>query len=537
MPWRGEQAEYEATGLRYPTLGVEAVGWIEENCVIPDGDQQGDPFRLTNEMVRFLLQYYRIHPDGWSQKHEGPRFQHERGGQLVRPQKWGKGPFSAAIICFEAVGPCVPAGWDADGAIVGRPWQTPTIQVTALSEEQTDNVFRALIPMIQLGALNERIPDTGITRVNLPGGGIISPVTASARSRLGQRLTFAVEDETHGWTERSAGIRLADTQRRNMAGMGGRWIETTNAWDITEGSVAQLTYESPIGVYVDYPQPIGGSIRNKAERRRAMRHAYGDSVRNGKNWKGWVDLDRIDIEIEALSKRDPAQAERFFLNRVHAGEDVIFDVAAWADAADPAHVVADNALISIGVDGARREDDLAIIATELETFHQWPLFIASRPEFAGPDYEHDLEAADAAIAAAFDRYDVALLYADPQGIYHLVDRWIGRYGKERCAEWFTNQPSSRKVGHAVANYVTAVANGDMSHDGDSVFTRHILNARRKSLSTLDDDGRPMYSLQKDRPHSRNKIDAAMAAMLSCEARSDAIAKGALNRRHRWFMGV
>lgn len=538
MSWRGPEAEFEATGLRFPTLGVRAIEWIEDNCVIPDGDQQGDPFILTDEMCRFLVHFYRLDPAGWSQRHDGPRFAHERGGQLVRPQKWGKGPFSAAVICFEADGPCVPDGWDAEGAVVGRPWQTPTIQVTALSEEQTDNVFRALVPMIQMGPLNDRIPDTGITRVNLPGGGIISPVTASARSRLGQRLTFAVEDETHGWTERSQGIRLADTQRRNMAGMGGRFMETTNAWDITEGSVAQLTYENQVGVYVDYPQPIGGSVRNKAERRKAMRHAYGDSVRNGPRWRGWVDLDRIDVEIEALVKRDPAQAERFFLNRVHAGEDVVFDLNAWADSAHPETVIADKSMIAIGVDGARYFDALAIVATDIQTFHQWPLFIAEVPENAGPDYEHDLEGADAAVAAAFDRYDVRQLYADPQKIEHLVDRWIGRYGKDVAVEWFTNQRSSRKVGDAVAFYVTAVASGDMTHDGDSVFTRHILNSRRKTLTSLDDDGRPQFTLQKDRPGSRNKIDAAMAGMLSCEARRDAIAKGALNKpAARWFMGV
>ena len=538
MPWRGPAAEFEATGLRYPTLGFVAGEWIESHCVIPDGDQMGQPYRLTTEMLRFLVEFYRVDPEGWSGKYDGPRFHYERGGQLVRPQKWGKGPFSAALICFEAVGPCVPAGWDGRGDAVGRPWQTPTIQVTAMSEEQTDNVFRCLLPMIQMGPLDQVIPDTGITRINLSGGGIIEPVTASARSRLGQRLTFCVQDETHSWTERSQGIRLADNQRRNMAGMGGRWVETTNAWDMTEGSVAQLTYESPVAVYVDYPQPIGGSVRNKAERRKAMRHAYGDSVRNGPSWRGWVDLDRIDIEIEALAKRDPAQAERFFLNRVHAGEDVVFDLAAWNAAARPDIVVADRSMVTIGVDGARYNDALAIVATEIATFHQWPLFIAVAPENAGPDYEHDLQAADDAVAAAFDRYDVRQLYADPQKIEHLVDRWVGRYGKDVAVEWFTNQRASRKVGDAVGFYVTAVASGDMTHDGDSVFTRHILNARRKTLTSLDDDGRPQFTLQKDRPGSRNKIDAAMAGMLSCEARRDAIAKGALNKpAARWFMGV
>ena len=87
--------------------------------------------------------------------------------------------------------------FDKSGDLVdGRPWDTPWIQVTAISEDQTANVFRALLPMIQLSdSLNMEIADTGLTKVNLPGGGLIEPVTASARSRLGQRITFVVQDE------------------------------------------------------------------------------------------------------------------------------------------------------------------------------------------------------------------------------------------------------------------------------------------------------------------------------------------------------
>lgn len=537
MPWRGRKAEREQYGLDWPTLGIEAWRWIEENCVIPDGDRAGEPFTLTDEMVRFLLHYYRLNPGTRSLKWDGPRFFHERGGQLVRPQKWGKGPFSAALICFEAAGNALPAGWDSDGRVVGRPWPTPHVQITAISEEQTDNVYRALLPMVRMGPLDAVMPDTGLTRINLPGGGLIEPVTASALSRLGQRVTFVLADETHGWTDRNSGKRLADNQRRNLAGMGGRWAETTNAWAINDDCVAQDTFENPVGVYVDYPAPIGGSVRNKAERRKAMRHAYGDSVRNGSTWYGWVDLDRIDVEIEALLKRDPGQAERFFLNRVHAGEDVAFDLAAWAAAAHPETIIADGALITIGVDGARWEDALAVVATDVENFHQWPLIVIEKPAGAGPDYEHDFELVDATVEAAFERFDVALLYSDPQKIEHLTDRWTGRWGRDRVADFVTNL-RSRKLGSAVAYYVSAVAGGDVTHDGDSVFARHVANARRKILPATDDDGRSLFTLCKDRAHSPNKIDAAMAGMISAAARSDAIAKGALNRRRpAWFVGL
>ena len=537
MTWRGPDAELDDTGLDFPTLGIEAWQWIEENCVIPDGDQLGEPFRLTDEMLRFLVHYYRLDPKGESMKWNGPRFHHARGGQLVRPQKWGKGPFSAAVICFEACGPALPDGWDAQGRPVGRPWPTPHIQITAISQDQCANVYRALLPMIRFGPLDADIPDTGLTRINIPGGGLIEPVTASALSRLGQRVTLTLGDETHGWTTVNGGKRLADNQRRNLSGMGGRFLETTNAWSITEDSVAQDTFENPVGVFVDYPAPIGGSIRNKSERRKAMRHAYGDSVRNGPTWKGWVDLDRIDVEIDALSKRDPAQAERFFLNRVHAGEDVAFDLEAWRNAAHPEIVVPDGTLIAIGVDGARWEDALSVIAVTIDGAHLWPIVTLEKPPGAGPDYEHDFDYVDAMVTAAFERWKVGLLYADPQKIEHLTDRWTGRWGKDRVADFVTNL-RSRRLGDAVGCFVAAVAGGDVTHDGDSVFARHIANARRKLLPALDDDGRNLYTLTKDRPHSPNKIDSAMAAVIAFEARRDCISKGMLNpERPTWFVGI
>lgn len=510
MPWRGPSEPGE-----FPTLGYEVADWIEACCVIPDGENQGDAYVLTDEMLRFLLWHYRLKPDADLERLEkaGEAFWFERGSQLVRPQKWGKGPLSAALICAEAAGPVLFDGWNSDGEPVGRPWSTPHIQVTAVSEDQTDNVFRALLPMIELGDLKADVPDTGLTRVNLPGGGLIEPVTASARSRLGQRITFVVQDETHSWIAKNGGHKLADNQRRNLAGMGGRFMETTNAWDPTEDSVAQRTNASPVGVHVDFPATLPGSVRNKRERRRVMRHGYGDS------W--WVSLDRVDVEVEALLAHDPAQAERFFLNRVHAGESAAFDLHAWEQNRTDREVPW-RAVITIGVDGARFDDALGIVATEVASGFQWPLAILERPDHAGDDYEHDFEAADGAMVDAFRLYKPWRVYIDPQRIEKLVDRWQGRWGDKRIVEWHTNRP--RQIGYATRKYREAIAAGEVLNDGDVVLTRHVGNARRSALSAKDDTGRPLWTLAKEAPG--RKIDGAMAGVLSWECRSDCIAAGA-----------
>lgn len=320
MPWRGPQHEGD-----FPSLGWEVVDWIESYCVIPDGMHMGQPYKLTDEMVRFIVNHYRVKETA-SAERPASAF-HYRRSQLVRSQKWGKGPFSAALICAEAVGPVLFDGWGSDGEPVGRPWATPLIQVTAASEDQTANVYAALTPMIEESdELSLLIPDTGETRINLPGGGRIEPVTSQARSRLGQRVTFVVQDETGTWTKSNGGQNLADTQRRGLAGMGGRAIETTNAWDPSENSVAQQTYESPAkDINRDFRQaPVGLSYTNKAERRRIHKHVYGDS------W--WIDLDRIEAEAFELVQRDPAQAERFFGNRIVHGMGAWLKPGLWESA-------------------------------------------------------------------------------------------------------------------------------------------------------------------------------------------------------------
>lgn len=507
MPWRGPEHPGE-----FPTLGYLVAELVQAKCAIPDGEHAGRPFVLTDEMLRFLLWFYRLEP-------ETGRFTYGRGAQLTRPQKWGKGPFASAIICAEAdpEGPVRFAGWDASGEPVGQAVPTPWIQVTAVSEDQTDNVWSALQAMIELGSIAADIPDTGLTRINLPNGGKIEPVTSSAQSRLGQRLSFALQDETHSWTRLNGGRKVADTQRRNLAGMGGRWAETTNAWDPAEESVAQQTSEAQEpGVFFDDVEPGAGSIRNKAERRRMMRKVYGDS------W--WVDLDRVDAEIEALLPRDPAQAERFFLNRKRATEDAAFAKERWEALANREHDVEPGSLIVIGADGARFADALAIVATAVESGHQWPLGIWERPPSAADDYEHPAEQIDGVMLDAFERYDVWRAYVDPQWIEHLLDRWQGRWGLKRVLPWYTHRP--RQAAFAVRNYGSAINAGDLSHDGDPVLARHIANAKKQKVNVYDEKHRQMHVISKDTPDSPRKIDGAMAGVLSWEARGDAIAAGA-----------
>lgn len=518
MPWRGPEVPGE-----FPTLGYEVADWIEARCAIPDREQVGNPFLLTDEQLLFLLHFYRLDPDTG-------RFVHFRGAQITRPQKWGKGPLAAALVCAEAQGPVLFDGWDADGNPVGKSWATPLIQVTAVTESQTENIYSALLPMIELGALRAEIEDTGLGRINLPGGGKIEPVTAGALSKLGQRVTFVPQDQTESWVRTNQGRKLADNQRRGLAGTGGRWLSTPNAWDPTEESVAQYTAENEHeGVYHDDVEPPEGlSIRNKTERRRALRAVYGDSLtgkRGGKKGAiaSWLDLDRLDAEIVALLARDPAQGERWFLNRKEADEAKAFNGQHWDEMAS-SFTIAKKSLVVVGGDGARFVDGLGLVGTNVETGNQWCIGIWEREESAPEDYEHPFAEIDGALSEVFEVCDVWRGYFDPQWIEEWVDAWQGRWGEKRIKRWWTNRP--KPVAYAVRNYEQAIASKAFEHDGSADLGRHIKNAVKRPVNVFDEKHRQMHSIGKDKADSPRKMDGAMAAVLSWEARGDAIAAGA-----------
>ena len=115
--------------------------------------------------------------------------------------------------------------------------------------------------------------------------------------------------------------------------MGGRTLETTNAWDPSENSVAQTTYESSApDVFRFYRNPDlnpdlvdshGNRLtyRRKDHRRRLHAFAYEGS------W--WVDLDSIEAEAAELMEHDAAQAERFFGNRLVYGAGAWLPEGAW----------------------------------------------------------------------------------------------------------------------------------------------------------------------------------------------------------------
>lgn len=177
----------------------------------------------------------------------------------------------------------------------------------------------------------------------------------------------------------------------------------------------------------------------------------------------------------------------------------------------------------MGFDGAQFRDSVGLVATHVATGYQWVLGAWECPP-GRDDWQVPAEEVDDAVKAAFQRYEVWRLYADPPYWQSWVAKWAGEFGEERVIEWWTNR--RKPMTYSLESYDTAIKERALSHDGSDVLCRHIANSFRHDLPQLDDQGKPMWLIRKERSDSLYKIDLAMAAVLSWEARTDAKAAGA-----------
>lgn len=512
------------------TLGIGVLIWAETELAQPDGDNAGDPWQWRESQARMVAWWYALDESG--------RFLFRRG-QIVLPKGSGKSPVAAALSCCELAGPVVFDRFDADapGGAVGRPNASPLVQLAAVSQDQTDNTMTLVLAMLRDGPAARHIPglDTGITRV-LTRSGKLQPVTASAASREGARLTAAILDETHLWTKTNGGHRLATTIRRNLGKRDGRSIETTNTWVAGELSVAEQTakYADLVaeGEYEQldesilrwHPHADVDDLSDEPKLRAGLEQLYGDYP--------WVNVDRIVAEIYDLGT-PPAEARRFYLNQVSSEDDAWLAQYEWAVRARPGTVVADRDVITVGFDGSRRRsrgvtDATALVGCRVADGHLFPIRVWEQPETVR-DWEVPTVEVEAEIASMFSRYKVVGFYADPALWETFIASWEAKYGgqlavkasRDHPIQWRMNRP--HVVVEATEKLFSAVVDGEMTHDGSSVLTRHVLNARRRT-------SRSGVQIAKASPDSANKIDAAIASVLAWQARLDAVAAGFADRK-------
>jgi hypothetical protein len=511
------------------TLGFEVLAWAEEYLAQPDGINAGEAWRWTATQARIVLWWYAVDDEG--------RWLYRRG-QIVLPKGSGKSPLAAALSCCELAAPVVFDGFDADGEAIGRPHPSPHVQIAAVSQDQTSNTFSLIIAMLREGLASEELDglDTGVTRV-LTRMGRLEPVTASASSREGQRLTAAILDEPHLWLANNGGHRLAAVLRRNLGKMNGRSIETTNAWTPGEDSVAEQSsmYADKIaeqeregrqtvreaGMLRYHPKAVVSDLSDEYRLREALQELYRDAP--------WIDVDRILAEVW-----DPgthvADARRFYLNEVTTAEDALIAAAEW-DAGYLDDVLDPDDEITLGFDGAKSDDSTVLIALRVRDRFATVIAAAEKPDgAAGQNWQVDRDYFDGVVAHTMANYNVVGFYSDVAHFESYVDKWSAEYGANlavkahpKSAVGWDMRGRLQILTQATERLVAGIQDGEVRHDGGGLLRRHVLNAHRRP-------NRWGISFGKERKDSPRKVDAFAALQLADMARADYIAETSKHRQ-------
>ena len=538
----------------WPTLGPQVCDLIEERAIHGPGDLRGQPAQIDAEKRALIYRLYQVFPYGHPR---AGRRRFKRGAVSLR--KGSAKTELAAWLMFAELHPEGPVrcdGFTKRGGVwvpQGRPVTDPYIPMVAYTEEQVEELaYGALLCICQEGP-DADLFDAGyerITRAN--GDGKAEAMASSPNSADGARTTCQHFDETH----RMVLPRLKEarqTMRNNLPKrvLADAWeLETTTTYGEGEGSVAEDTHtyaeQVATGVVKDTtlfffhreaPVREDEDLDDIEQCREAIRIASGPALAKWPHFEEQVD------SIAALRNQpdtDRAYWERVWLNRRVSSSKQAFDLKRWKNVlVRPDVRIAEKEPIVLGFDGARWRDACGFVATHIETGFQWPAAVWEKPvedkkkPNTGSDervWEVTDDQIDGAIADLISRFHVVLVYADPPRFESNVARWAGLYGDKRVIEWYTNRP--QPIGRAFRAYRTAQASGEVTHDGDERFARHIGNARKGDLNVRDDDDTPLWTIYKPKPDSPLYIDLAMAGCLSWQARLDAIRRGGWQRKRR-----
>ena len=502
------------------SLGWGVAGWMQRWLQCPS-----DPDRklsLTDEQLRFLVHWYAVTGEG--------RWVYRRG-IMRRPKGAGKDPLCAMVSFAEMVGPTVFDGFAADGSPTGRQWQKPLVQVAAVAMEQTrttTGMLDALAGPEFVARYRIRIGERRTTgRVAQNRLAEIRPVTSSARTVEGARTTAMISNESHHWVEANGGHKMSAVVRRNLAKSAGgaaRELSITNAHEVGEDSIAERDHDSWTeqhgrgDILMDSREPVlddGFDLADDDQLRAAISVAYGDA------W--WIDTDRIVAECRDPDI-SPGHIHRFYLNRLVAGSARWMDPSCWDYAYDPDRMPDPDMGISLGFDGSRTFDSTAIVATCMETGWQWLAGIWEHDP-AIKDWEVPVYDVWGTVERLFDTWRVARMYCDPAYWDPQISRWEGRW--EEVAVWDFSATRQVKTARATAAYRSAVARREVTWGGPAsdAFRRHVLNGVERVLQGVHGEDGRLHTVGKETRHSPRSVDAAHAAILSWQARLDAVADG------------
>lgn len=516
------------------SVGYEVIDGIEAHMCHGEGDIQGQPARVDDEMAEHIVECYRIDPE------TGRRVYNE--AVLSRPKGRAKSEIAAWVATAEAFLPVRFDGWNADGQPVARPVTSPLVKCLATEEGQAGNTFKTVaficgewgqdnFPDVYGGASGVRAYQSA-SAIYLPHGGDVRRCTAGSASKDGGLETHVVPDETHLYvlTEQRD---MYSTVARNMGKRfdADPWIhQTSTAYRPGEMSVFEETLtmwrkgELPESVYVNHREAKGRiDVSDDEHTKRQLVYVYGAAA------------ERIDMDRKLRDMRDPricpdeATAARYFLNRpmstidawiptdVVERQNVLAAPREGDDRDRPPAVVDPGEAIAVGFDGSLNEDTTVLRGCRMIDGLLFRIGAWAKPDgVAGIGWEVPRTEVLATIREAYARYDVIRGYFDPHEWRSDIDTLAEELGDERVIPWPTSYYT--KMHDALDRLHTGLVVGEIWHDGDPLATEHYGNAYVAHRGRL-------RLVRKENPNSSRKIDSVVGDALATQARADAIAAG------------
>lgn len=439
-----------------------------------------------------------------------------------------------ALICLAELHPDAPVrfdGYDPEapgGLAPGRPVASPYIPLLAPTKEQLDDLAFGVASEVALLMDDSDLFDVNKERIMRVGeaDSKIVPIANNPGAADGKKPTFQAIDEPHRLTQ-DRQIQTYTTMGENLPKRyaDDPWqLSVTTAGDPSEDSIARRDFLHGMRIYkgeIEQPRMFfyhrgttdeNAKFDTMGQRMRALKEASGEEASK------FRDLRSVALKWDEESS-DKAYLERVWCNRWIKSAKSAFDVKAFNALGDPSLVIEPGSRVTLGFDGSVNQDSTALVMTEISTGIQNIIGLWERPEGV-KEWSVPVGEVDEAVDFCFNNFEVVLMHADPPYWQSYLSKWEGKYGN-RVREWPTR--TTIKMYYAIRAYEEAIESGALGHNDDERFKRHIASAGKNMLGRFDDEGKEMYRLAK--VSEGRKYDVAMAAILSWDARSAALAMG------------
>lgn len=523
---------------RARSLGV-VLAWIEWFCVHGPGDVQGIPLHgrhggehlpLDDEFAGLILDCY-AHDETGRRLYDTVAISRAKGR--------AKSELAGFIGLAEALAPVRFAGWAEGGEVyewrdfryvyepgepMGRTVTYPFIRCLATEESQSGNTYDNINFNLEHGPLAEDLPSgtAGITRIFLPGGGEVRPSTAAAASRDGGKETLGVFDEPHLYTtpELRQMYRTVDRNLRKRRAAAPWALLTSTMYQPGENSVLEKLHERArliaegktreSRLLLDHREgPAEVDMTSLESMTAALREVYGPFA-DALDLRGIVENEFWNIE------KDPEESRRYFLNQPTAARDAWTTHPEWAACAQPEVVVPDADPVVLFFDGSKSDDATALVGCRVSDGHVFVIDCWEKPRGpAGEGWLVDRADVDRVVRETFERRTVVAFFGDVAEFETYIDDWATDFGEQLVIQATVGRsahPVAWDMRGHVRDFTDAckrmsidIAEGAVTHDGDSRLQRHILNCRRRP-------NKYGVSVAKEGRESPKKIDLAVCAI-------------------------